>query len=206
MTSLPTVEAPSSTSLPTVEALELPASQQESTTSITAVTAKTLSLLQLKLVFCMSLLTSIMQKATSIINTWSGASHNHQRPASEAKFWQLDNTKLAAAKEEFHRLVQEGIIRHSNSDWASHMVQKADRSWRPCGDYRCLNFLTEDNCYPLPNMADITSSLAGATVFSKLDLKKGYHQILWPEERRHDVPVLHGQGVGWPPHCPGLPG
>ena len=96
-----------------------------------------------------------------------------------AKFRRLDNTKLAAAKEEFHRLEQEGIIRRSNSDWASplHMVQKTDGSWRPCGDYRRLNLLTEADCYPLPNMADITSSLAGATVFSKLDLKKGYHQI-----------------------------
>ena len=57
------------------------------------------------------------------------------------------------------------------------MVQKADGSWWPCGDYRRLNLLTEADCYPLPNMADITSSLAGASVFSKLDLKKGYHQI-----------------------------
>ena len=67
----------------------------------------------------------------------------------------------------------------SNSDWASplHMVQKAEGSWRPYGHYRRLNLLTEANCYTLPNMADITSSLAGTTVFSKLDLKKGYQQI-----------------------------
>ena len=91
-----------------------------------------------------------------------------------AKFQRLDNVKMAAAKEEFHRLEKEGIIHRSHSDWASplHMVQKADASWRPCGDYRCLNLLTESDCYPLPNMADITNSLAGATVFSKLDLKK----------------------------------
>ena len=37
--------------------------------------------------------------------------------------------------------------------------------------------ISEADCYPLPNLADITSSLAGATIFSKLDLKKGYHQI-----------------------------
>jgi hypothetical protein len=96
-----------------------------------------------------------------------------------AKFRRLDNVKLAAAKEEFQKLEAEGIIRRSNSCWASllHMVQKADRSWRPCGDYRHLNLLTEPDCYPLPNMNDITSCLAGCTVFSKLDLKKGYHQI-----------------------------
>ena len=70
-------------------------------------------------------------------------------------------------------------MRRSNSDWASplHMVQKSDGSWRPCRDFRRLNLITEDDCYPLPNMADTTSSLAGATIFSKLDLEKGYHQI-----------------------------
>ena len=100
------------------------------------------------------------------------------RPVT-AKFRRLDNTKLAAAKAEFLQLEKEGIVRRSNSDWASplHMVKKSDGSWRPCGDFRRLNLISETDCYPLPNMADITSSLAGATVFSKLDLKKGYHQI-----------------------------
>ena len=96
-----------------------------------------------------------------------------------AKFRQLDNAKLATAKAEFQQLEKEGIVRCSNRDWASplHMVQKSDGSWRPWGDFRRLNLISEADCYPLPNMADITSSLAGATVFSKLDLKKGYHQI-----------------------------
>ena len=100
------------------------------------------------------------------------------RPVS-AKFRRLDATKLAAAKEEFRRLEEEGIVRRSDSEWASplHMVQKSDGSWRPCGDFRRLNLLSETDCYPLPNMTDITGSLAGAAVFSKLDLKKGYHQI-----------------------------
>ena len=100
------------------------------------------------------------------------------RPVS-AKFRRLDGTKLEAAKAEFQHLEAEGIIRRSHSNWASplHMVQKTDGSWRPCGDYRRLNLITEADCYPLPNMADITASLAGSTCFSKLDLKKGYHQI-----------------------------
>ena len=100
------------------------------------------------------------------------------RPVT-AKFRRLDNVKLAAAKAEFQLLEKERIVRRSNSDWASplHMVQKSNGSWQPCGDFRRLNLITEDDCYPLPNMADITSSLAGASIFSKLDLKKGYHQI-----------------------------
>ena len=100
------------------------------------------------------------------------------RPVT-AKFRRLDNVKLAAAKKEFQQLEKEGIVRRSNSDWSSplHMVQKSDGSWRPCGDFRRLNIISDADCYPLPNMADITGSLKGATVFSKLDLKKGYHQI-----------------------------
>ena len=93
------------------------------------------------------------------------------RPVT-AKFRRLDSIKLAAAKEEFHRLEKEGIVRRSDSEWASplHMVQKSDGSWRPCGDFRRLNIISEADCYPLPNMADITGGLAGARVFSKLDL------------------------------------
>jgi len=57
------------------------------------------------------------------------------------------------------------------------MVRKADGSWRPCGDYRRLNGVTVPDSYPLPNMMDFVAKLAGCTIFSKLDLRKGYHQI-----------------------------
>ncbi len=46
-----------------------------------------------------------------------------------------------------------------------------------CGDYRCLNLVTTLDKYPLPNMQDLSNSLHGCTVFSKIDLVKGYHQI-----------------------------
>ena len=96
-----------------------------------------------------------------------------------AKFRRLDATKLTATKDKFQRLEKEGIVRRSNREWASplHMVKKADGSWRPFRDFQHLNLLSETDCYPLPNMTDITGSLAGTTIFSKLDLKKGYHQI-----------------------------
>ena len=57
------------------------------------------------------------------------------------------------------------------------MVPKPDGSWRPCDDYRRLNNITRPDCYPLPYIRDFTNNLRGCTVFSKLDLVKGYHQV-----------------------------
>jgi hypothetical protein len=82
---------------------------------------------------------------------------------------------LAAAKAEFQVMLDEGV----SSQWSSplHMVQKKDGSWRPCGDYRQLNLQTVEDKYPLPNMADLAARLDGCTIFSKLDLRKGYLQV-----------------------------
>ena len=57
------------------------------------------------------------------------------------------------------------------------MVKKADGSWRPCGDFRLLNGVTIPDAYPLPNMMDFAVKAAGCKIFSKIDLRKGYHQI-----------------------------
>jgi cleavage and polyadenylation specificity factor subunit 1 len=96
-----------------------------------------------------------------------------------ARYRRLDAEKLAAAKLEFKQLEEAGIVRRSMSQWASplHMVRKADGSWRPCGDYRRLNAMTTPDRYTCPNIGDLTARLAGCRVFSKLDLRKGYHQV-----------------------------
>jgi hypothetical protein len=57
------------------------------------------------------------------------------------------------------------------------MVPKPDGTWRPCGDFRWLNKVTEDNRYPLPHVQDFNQHLDGCNVFSKLDLVSGYHQV-----------------------------
>ncbi len=100
-------------------------------------------------------------------------------PPIAVRFRRLDGEKLEAAKAEFRQLEADGIIQRSTSPWASplHMVQKKDGSWRPCGDFWRLNVVTEPDVYPLPNMMDFAAKAAGCTVFSKIDLKKGYHQI-----------------------------
>ena len=80
-----------------------------------------------------------------------------------------------------------GICRRSNSPWSSwlHMVPKKDRTSRPCGDYRRLNERTSQDAYPIPHIHNFTAGLAGSTIFSKIDLIKGYHQIT---VRAEDVP------------------
>ncbi|CAI5673187.1 unnamed protein product [Oreochromis niloticus] len=65
-----------------------------------------------------------------------------------------------------------GIVQRSNSAWASplHMVPKSDGRWRPCGDFRRLNNVTENDRYPIPHIQDFSAHLAGTSVFSKIDL------------------------------------
>ena len=72
-----------------------------------------------------------------------------------------------------------GVCSKAASPWASplHMTPKKDGTWRPCGDYRRLNLVTEPDHYTMPNIFDLTSSIGTSRVFSKLDLLKGYFQV-----------------------------
>ncbi|XP_061566754.1 uncharacterized protein LOC133420887 [Cololabis saira] len=108
-------------------------------------------------------------------------------PPVFARARRLDTQKLAIAKEEFASMERLGIVRRSKSPWASplHMVPKADGSWRPCGDFHRLNNVTVHDRYPVPHIQDFSAHLAGTTIFSKVDLVRGYHQV---PMRAEDVP------------------
>ena len=64
-------------------------------------------------------------------------------------------------------------------------MKKKDGSRRICIDYRELNKVTIKNRYPLPRIDDLVDQLTGVKVFSKLDLRSGYHQLKVKEE---DIP------------------
>ena len=97
---------------------------------------------------------------------------------------------LAFASEEenvIRQLEKQGIIRESNSPWASPicLVRKKSGKIRPCVDYRRLNEITKKDAFPLPRIQDCLDAVAGAKFLSTFDLTSGFHQIKIKES---DIP------------------
>ncbi|GJS45739.1 putative reverse transcriptase domain-containing protein [Tanacetum coccineum] len=88
---------------------------------------------------------------------------------------------------QLQELTNRGFIRPSTSPWEAHVlfVKKKDGSFRMCIDYRELNKLTVKNRYPLPRIDDLFDQLQGLSVYSKIDLRSGYHQL---RVRDEDIP------------------
>ena len=101
--------------------------------------------------------------------------------------YRMASAKLKELKAQLQELVDGGFIRPNISPWGAPMlfVKKMDGTWRLCVDYRQLNKVTIRNKYPLPRIDDLFDQLRGAKVFSKIDLRSGYHQL---RIRESDVP------------------
>ncbi|WRX10265.1 Reverse transcriptase domain - like 10 [Theobroma cacao] len=101
--------------------------------------------------------------------------------------YRMAPAKLKELKVQLQELVDKGFIRPSISSWGAPVlfVKKKDGTLRLCIDYRQLNRMTIKNKYPLPRIDDLFDQLQGATVFSKVDLRSGYHQLRIKEQ---DVP------------------
>jgi hypothetical protein len=93
--------------------------------------------------------------------------------------YRVSGPELVELKKQIDELSEKGYIRPSTSPWAAPVlfVEKKDGTRRMCIDYRALNEVTIKNKYPLPRIEDLFDQLRGASVFSKIDLRSGYHQL-----------------------------
>jgi hypothetical protein len=99
----------------------------------------------------------------------------------------MDVKDLAELKKQIEELLSKGFIRPSSSPWGAStlFVDKKDGSRCMCVDYRSLHEVTIKNKYPLPRIEDLVDQMIGAKVFSKIDLRSGYHQL---KIRMEDIP------------------
>jgi hypothetical protein len=101
--------------------------------------------------------------------------------------YRMSTPELQELKMQLKELLDLGLIRPSVSPWGAPVIfiRKKDGSWRLCIDYRQLNKATIKNQYPLPRIDDLFDQMKGVTVFSKIDLRSGYHQLRIKED---DIP------------------
>ena len=101
--------------------------------------------------------------------------------------YRMSPTELDELKKQLDELIKAGFIQPSKSPFGAPIlfVKKKDGTMRMCIDYRALNGITIKNSYPLPRIDELFDRLHGAKVFSKIDLRSGYHQIRITDEDVH---------------------
>ncbi|GJZ96910.1 putative reverse transcriptase domain-containing protein [Tanacetum coccineum] len=112
-----------------------------------------------------------------------GATHVARAP------YRLAPSKLQKLSTQLRELSDKGFIRPSSSPWGAPVlfVKKKDGSFRMCIDYHELNKLTMKNRYPLSRINNLFDQLQGSRVYSKIDLRSGYHQL---RVREKDIPKI----------------
>lgn len=95
------------------------------------------------------------------------------------RLYPLDSVELSELKKQIQELLETNRIEPSNGPYGAPILfaKKKDGRLRMCIEYHLLNAQTRNDCFPLPRIDELLSRLDGAHVFSKLDLRDGYHQI-----------------------------
>ncbi|GJV06561.1 putative reverse transcriptase domain-containing protein [Tanacetum coccineum] len=103
--------------------------------------------------------------------------------------YRLAPSEMKELSEQLQELFNKDFIRPNSSPWGAPVlfVKKKDGSFRMCIDYRELNKLTVKNRYPLPRIDDFFDQLQGSSIYSKIDLRLGYHQL---RVREQDIPKM----------------
>ena len=118
------------------------------------------------------------------------------KPVTRAPY-RMSSVELAELKKQLDDLIEHGFIVPSKSPYGAPIlfVRKKDGTTRMCMDYRALNESTVKNSYPLPRVEDLLDQLQGAKVFSKIDLRSGYHQIRIHEQDTHKTAFRSRYGL-----------
>nr|GEY87612.1 putative reverse transcriptase domain-containing protein [Tanacetum cinerariifolium] len=112
-------------------------------------------------------------------------------PVARAPY-RLAPSEMKELSDQLKELTDKGFIRPSSSPWGAPIlfVKKKDGSFQMCIDYRELNKLTVKNCYPLPRIDDLFDQLQGSSVYSKIDLRSGYHQLRSKQEHEEHLKLI----------------
>lgn len=117
-----------------------------------------------------------------------------------SKQYRLPYSQKDEVKSQIKKMLEEGIIESSKSDWSSPILlvpKKSnlaeDKKWRLVVDYRKLNNCIEDDKFPLPDITEILESLTGSIYFTHLDLHQGYYNVKLDENSRKFTAFHSGQ-------------
>jgi len=123
--------------------------------------------------------------------------NTEEYPTVKQPSWRIPFFMKSKVEEMVNKMLGNGIIEHSSSPWASHivLVTKQDGSICFCVDYRCLNSITKLDKFPLPHVDDSLDLLSGMKFFTTLNLATGYWQVSMSPNFKEKTAFVAHEGI-----------